>query len=209
MSHAAPPGLHWAAMQAAHQGAVCALERRAHAHPWSERQFADALQAGHWAQLLLCDPTVAGTQEAHPATLPVASPVHSLAAKPPGYLPHSQAGTLPDGRLLLGYCVAQTVLDEVHLHNLATAQPRQGWGRLLLQRLIESAHTQGAQMLWLEVRASNQPARALYQQAGFEAVATRRGYYPTPDGGREDALVLRRCLQVQPVATQPTQSEPA
>ncbi|OYX59333.1 MAG: hypothetical protein B7Y96_05455 [Comamonadaceae bacterium 32-67-11] len=173
-------------MQAEHLEAVCALERRAHAHPWSEQQFADALQAGHGAQLLLCGPFVAGQQE--------------------GY---SEDFTLPDGRLLLGYCVAQTVLDEVHLHNLATARPRQGWGRRLLQRLIDTAQAQGAQTLWLEVRASNLPARALYQRAGFEAVATRFGYYPAQGGGSEDALVLRRCLQALPVATQPTEPEPA
>jgi len=182
MSHAAAPGLHWAAMQAEHLPAVCALERRAHAHPWSEQQFLDSLQAGHWAQLLLCGP----------------------AGRSPNPLPNP-VFTLPDGRLLLGYCVAQTVLDEVHLHNLATACPRRGWGRLLLQRLLETALAQGAQTLWLEVRASNQPARALYQRAGFETVATRRGYYPDQGGGREDALVLRRCLQALPLATQPTQ----
>ena len=186
MSHAAPPGWHWAPMQAEHLEAVCALERRAHAHPWSERQFAEALQAGHSAQLLL-----------------------RTAASPPDNLPDPEDFALPDGRLLLGYWVAQAVLDEVHLHNLATARPRQGWGRLLLQRLIESAEAQGAQTLWLEVRASNQPARALYQQAGFEAVATRSGYYPAQGGGREDALLLRRCLQALPMATPPAQSEPA
>ena len=186
MSHAALPGWNWAPMQAEHLEAVCALERRAHAHPWSERQFAEALHAGHSAQLLL-----------------------RTAASPPDNLPDPDDFTLPDGRLLLGYCVAQTVLDEVHLHNLATARPRQGWGRLLLQRLLDAAQAQGAQTLWLEVRASNQPARALYQWAGFETVATRRGYYPTSDGGREDALVLRRCLQVQPSAALPTEPEPA
>ncbi len=186
MSHTAPPGWHWAPMQAEHLGAVCALERHAHAHPWSERQFAEALQAGHSAQLLLCGP----------------------AAGPPAHRPDPDF-TLPDGRQLLGYWVAQAVLDEVHLHNLATARPGQGWGRVLLQRLLETAQAQQAQTLWLEVRASNQPARALYQRAGFETVATRLGYYPAHGGGREDALVLRRCLQALPAAAQPTEPEPA
>jgi len=187
----AAPGWHWAPMEAEHLEAVCALERRAQAHPWSERQFQDSLQAGHWAPMLLCD-----------------RPVHGPAAIPPDPLPDPDC-TLPDGRLLLGYCVAQTVLDELHLHKLATARPRQGWGRLLLQRLLETAAALGAQTLWLEVRASNQPARALYQRAGFETVATRRGYYPAQGGGREDALVLRCCLQKRPLAAPPTQPEPA
>jgi ribosomal-protein-alanine N-acetyltransferase len=33
----------------------------------------------------------------------------------------------------------------------------------------------------------------MYQQAGFEAFALRKGYYPAQDG-REDALVMRRFL---------------
>jgi len=190
MSQAMLSGLHWATMEAAHLPAVCALERRAHAHPWSERQFLEALQAGHSAQLLLC----------RPATNSATAPAPNLS---------SPAFTLPDCRLLLGYCVAQTVLDEVHLHNLASARPRQGWGHLMLQHLIDSAQSQGAQTLWLEVRASNQAALALYQRAGFEAVATRRGYYPAAGQAREDALVLRRCLQALTLAASPTEPEPA
>ena len=156
MNGVLPPGLQWAQMQAEHLEAVCALERRAHAHPWSEQLFYDSLHAGHQAQLLLCD---GGTPAVE------AQPVEAL----------QPALRVPDGRLLLGYFVAQTLLDEVHLYNLAVARARQGWGGLLLQRLVAAAQAQGAQTLWLEVRASNQPALALYRRAGFESVATRRG----------------------------------
>ena len=41
----------------------------------------------------------------------------------------------------------------------------------------------------LEVRPSNAAARALYERAGFERIALRRGYYPA-ESGREDALLL-------------------
>lgn len=40
--------------------AVVAVEQSAYAHPWSRRNFTDALQAGYQAQLLLADETVLG-----------------------------------------------------------------------------------------------------------------------------------------------------
>ena len=45
----------------------------------------------------------------------------------------------------------------------------------------------GARTVWLEVRPSNQAARALYRAVGFAAAGVRRGYYRRPP---EDALVL-------------------
>jgi ribosomal-protein-alanine N-acetyltransferase len=43
--------------------------------------------------------------------------------------------------------------------------------------------------LWLEVRASNARARALYARRGFTEVGMRKGYYPAPVR-REDAVVM-------------------
>jgi ribosomal-protein-alanine N-acetyltransferase len=45
----------------------------------------------------------------------------------------------------------------------------------------------------LEVRATNQPALALYAQQGFAEIGRRRGYYPA-EAGREDAIVMAREL---------------
>ena len=44
--------------------------------------------------------------------------------------------------------------------------------------------------LWLEVRASNERARAVYLRYGFSEVGRRRAYYPVPQGPREDALLM-------------------
>jgi len=41
----------------------------------------------------------------------------------------------------------------------------------------------------LEVRASNDPARLLYEKLGFQQAGRRPGYYRNP---REDALILRK-----------------
>ncbi|MNR57792.1 ribosomal-protein-alanine N-acetyltransferase [compost metagenome] len=43
--------------------------------------------------------------------------------------------------------------------------------------------------LWLEVRASNRAAIALYEDLGFNEVTVRRNYYPSANG-REDAIVM-------------------
>jgi ribosomal-protein-alanine N-acetyltransferase len=47
--------------------------------------------------------------------------------------------------------------------------------------------------VFLEVRPSNTAAIRLYQSLGFTQIGMRRGYYQA-EGGREDAVVLRRTL---------------
>jgi [ribosomal protein S18]-alanine N-acetyltransferase len=97
-----------------------------------------------------------------------------------------------DGGELLGYYVAMIGSQEMHLLNLtvARAHQRRGFGRLMLEAVIERAHSAGVHALWLEVRTSNQQARALYQSFGFDVVGVRRAYYPAPLGQREDAAVM-------------------
>jgi ribosomal-protein-alanine N-acetyltransferase len=62
--------------------------------------------------------------------------------------------------------------------------------------LIEAAVGAVAQMdaLWLEVAEDNAAALSLYARAGFSETGRRRGYYTLADGGRTDALVMRRVL---------------
>ena len=100
---------------------------------------------------------------------------------------------------LLGYFVALQGFEETHLLNLtvASSAQRAGHGRAMLERLQALARQRGDQALWLEVRPSNLPARALYQRAGFVQVGCRRDYYPTDHPQREDALVLRLGLDAE------------
>ncbi|MGB4115602.1 MAG: ribosomal protein S18-alanine N-acetyltransferase [Polaromonas sp.] len=103
---------------------------------------------------------------------------------------------------LLGYFVAMKGVDEVHLLNITVAPTHQlqGWGRLMLDALALWSRGQGAQWLWLEVRASNAHAKGLYERYGFREVGLRKGYYP--EGGtsllgtsaREDAVVMSLSL---------------
>ena len=104
------------------------------------------------------------------------------------------AGDQPNATLL-GYFVAMKGVDETHLLNLtvAPAYQRRGWARVMLDALALWSRGQNAQWLWLEVRASNLHAKAVYGHCGFREVGLRKGYYPA--GGsilnpREDAIVM-------------------
>jgi len=103
-----------------------------------------------------------------------------------------EAQLLHAGGVVLGYFVAMKGVDEVHLLNItvAPAYQGQGWGRLMLEALALWAKGQGAQWLWLEVRASNARALRIYERHGYRHVGERKGYYPARHGGREDAVVM-------------------
>ncbi len=111
--------------------------------------------------------------------------VDSLAA---GYL--AEVLEVPGGPLL-GYFVAMVGVDEMHLLNITVAPPHQGrgHGHVLLDAVQARARELRLGSLWLEVRASNTRARALYGRRGFAEVGVRKGYYPAPVR-REDAVVM-------------------
>lgn len=108
-------------------------------------------------------------------------------------------GTAPNAELL-GYFVAMKGVDEVHLLNItvAPAHQRQGWAPVMLEALAIWARGQGAHWLWLEVRAGNARAKAVYERFGFGQVGVRRNYYPAAADAREDALVMSLALQPNP-----------
>lgn len=93
---------------------------------------------------------------------------------------------------LIGYFIAMQGVDEIHLLNLSVdpAVQRQGHARWMLDELRALACKRRAVQLWLEVRISNQRARALYERYGFRNTGMRRGYYPAPGRKREDAVVM-------------------
>ena len=103
-----------------------------------------------------------------------------------------QALCLLGGDELIGYFVAMRGFEEVHLLNItvAPAHQRQGWALVLLDALVLWSRAQGAQWLWLEVRASNTRAQQIYLKRGFARVGLRKAYYPAGHGLREDAVVM-------------------
>lgn len=92
---------------------------------------------------------------------------------------------------VLGYVGSQSVLGEADMMNLAVhpAHRRKGIGQMLITKLVEALTKQDVHCLTLEVRASNNPAIALYTRMGFVQVGLRRNYYRNP---REDARILRK-----------------
>jgi ribosomal-protein-alanine N-acetyltransferase len=103
-----------------------------------------------------------------------------------------QVQCLVAGDALLGYFVAMPGFQEAHLLNITVAPvfQRQGWALVMLDAVALWARGQGAQRLWLEVRASNARARKIYRQRGFADASVRKDYYPLREGEREDAVVM-------------------
>jgi ribosomal-protein-alanine N-acetyltransferase len=96
---------------------------------------------------------------------------------------------------IIGYGVMSLGAGEAHILNVCVREQFRsvGFGRRLLEHLLERAAAAGVAEAFLEVRPSNLSAIRLYQHLGFEQIGIRRGYYQAPDG-REDAIVLKREL---------------
>ena len=90
---------------------------------------------------------------------------------------------------VFGYVGSQTVLDESDMMNVAVDPRfrRQGIARALIETLIAELAKMGSRCLRLEVRVSNENARALYARMGFQQLGLRKNYYHNP---KEDALIL-------------------
>ncbi len=150
-----------------------------------------------WRPLRVEDTETVAALEAqiHVAPWTIGNFRDSLAA---GYL--ARAGEV-SGRIVV-YGVMMLAPGEAQLLNLSVVPDmrRRGLGRALLARFIADARRLGAEQIFLEVRPSNVTAIALYESEGFARVARRDAYYParSPEGPREDALVMRRALEPLP-----------
>ena len=138
------------------------IEAGSYPFPWSRGNFVDSLSSGYRAQGLWKSAAQLGEPSA---------PARSLVA----------------------YAWAMEGVEELHLLNL-TVHPehrRAGHARHLLDDLVRWAVPRSLWWMWLEVRASNEAARRLYEGYGFEEAGLRRGYYPNVRSTREDAVLMR------------------
>lgn len=112
-------------------------------------------------------------------------------AAPPS--PPAPPGT---AQQLEGFALGRVAADEAELLTLAVAPSRwrRGIGRSLLAGFEAEAGALGARRAFLEVAVGNTPARALYRGAGYAETGTRRGYYRTSSGTREDAVLMAKDL---------------
>ena len=99
--------------------------------------------------------------------------------------------------VLVGYGVISSGAGEAHLLNLCVREEFRcrGLGRRLLEHLLDLVSHSGARIAFLEVRPANTGAVRLYESMHFQQIGMRRGYYQA-EGGREDALVMRRDLTI-------------
>ncbi len=100
------------------------------------------------------------------------------------------------GSRTVGYGGIWLMVDEAHVTTFAVLPSwrRKGVGARLMLALMDLSLEVGANVVTLEVRLSNIPARTLYQRFGFRPVGVRPRYYS--DNG-EDALIMT----TDPIAT--------
>jgi ribosomal-protein-alanine N-acetyltransferase len=100
------------------------------------------------------------------------------------------------GNKLIGFAVSRMAADEAEILSIAVAASHRGRGlsrNLLLTHLGHLAG-HGIRTIFLEVEENNQPARRLYERAGFSVAGRRERYYQQPGGEQLNALLMRRDL---------------
>lgn len=104
-------------------------------------------------------------------------------------------GALYVGEQLAGFYVGERAGPDNTLMDICIAPEFQGNGlaKALLQDFVTRSEIMSAENLFLEVRASNKAAIALYEQAGFIESGIRKNYYPSHDG-KEDAILMALAL---------------
>lgn len=117
---------------------------------------------------------------------------------------HTRYFVLLEGEIVRGYAGLSKlpVSSQGDIQTIAVdpSLRGQGFGRMLMERLLREARHLGASEVFLEVRADNPVAQKLYSTLGFEHIDTRKRYYQPDD---IDAWIMRAKLeegsQVEPV----------
>lgn len=101
-------------------------------------------------------------------------------------LPYSQYDLIKVGEKVLAFMTSHLIAGEGEIIHVWVdpAWRGQGLGQYLMQKLQGQTKFE---RLFLEVRASNQPAINLYKRAGFMILGRRKNYYQEP---REDAILM-------------------
>ena len=94
-----------------------------------------------------------------------------------------------DGDAVIGYVGMMYVLDEGYISNVAVTASyrRQKIADKLIDTLVSKANELKLSFVTLEVRETNEPAKALYAKHGFEVVGLRKNYYTKP---KENAVLM-------------------
>lgn len=92
------------------------------------------------------------------------------------------------GHQLAGYVFSYSVVDEIHIMNVAVHpnHRQKDYASKLLEHVHEKAKKKGGKFAYLEVRETNAAAQGLYQKLGYKKQGRRIGYY----SNKEDALLM-------------------
>ena len=97
---------------------------------------------------------------------------------------------LEEAAVVQAFIVAKQLRQSCEIENIVTAEEvrRRGLASRLLAEMMGIAYNGGAHDVTLEVRKSNEAARALYEKCGFVEAGRRAAYYTSPV---EDAIIFR------------------
>ncbi|MFC4590491.1 ribosomal protein S18-alanine N-acetyltransferase [Sphaerisporangium corydalis] len=92
---------------------------------------------------------------------------------------------------IVGYAGLAAAGDQADVQTIAVsgAMQRAGIGSAMLTELLGEAARRGVTAVFLEVRADNPPAQAMYERFGFERIGLRRDYY---DDGTDAIMMMRK-----------------
>lgn len=102
------------------------------------------------------------------------------------------------GERIVGFSLAMFAPDVAHLLLIAVLPDaqRKGVGYTLLRHCEYETVRHELPRIMLEVRPSNERAVAFYANRGYVHMNTRKGYYPTGGGEREDAWIMEKVLEI-------------
>ena len=120
--------------------------------------------------------------------------MRGLKPPPPSGSSSSAGSAAGEGGEVVGFAVASLLPPEAELETIAVASTaqRHGLARRLFVELAAKLVAAQITEVFLEVRASNQPALGLYRGLGFAETGRRARYYHDPV---EDAVLMRLRLR--------------
>ncbi len=102
---------------------------------------------------------------------------------------------LEKDNIMIGYVCLWIMYEQSQITTIGVDRfyQGQGYGKLLMNSMIEYAKKHGCTSMTLEVRVSNEVAIGLYESCGFEKKAIRKNYY---QDNHEDAYLMLKELEV-------------
>ncbi len=97
---------------------------------------------------------------------------------------------------VVGYTSIYSVCKEVTITKVAVDKEyrRQGIAEALMRAVMCQLEQENDEVVFLEVRKTNESAKNLYKKLGFEEYGERKNYYREPT---EDAILMRKILTMQ------------